>query len=270
MAITLKIHFEGDVPGIQEHRLSVAAFGEVLLHLRQALRREVSNIHAKAEDEAPRSSTGRVHRWAEDVDLEVARVGKGSLGLELHARHGAGRGRNMVLPTIAHAAMLRAVTTVVDDMEQESRGHPTSTVARDTLAKMPPGLTLQRYEVWDDDKKVKEAVVQRVERVDETAPLRGLVDVTGFVVGVAFPPGEPCVHVRGDDDVVVKATASPEQVEQALAMRESRVRAVIVDDRPRRLLWIRKVDQSQKFQDDAERTDHVFRRWADLLEVLAR
>src|SRR5437762_775158 len=78
MPTQLEIKWEGDAPGLAEHRLSLGAFGTPLTLLLAAVRRIASNTISMATDE---KTTGRFADAARQLDVQIEKVIEGSSGI---------------------------------------------------------------------------------------------------------------------------------------------------------------------------------------------
>src|SRR2546428_14159286 len=82
MATQLKIRWDGDVPGLAEHRLSVAEFGRSLTLLLTALRRIATQIVGTAVAAEQPKRGGRFANLARQMDIEVVKIEGNSSGFD--------------------------------------------------------------------------------------------------------------------------------------------------------------------------------------------
>src|SRR5258707_6883318 len=80
MATSLEIKYDGTVPGLDEHRLSLSAFGPSLNALLRALRRIATNMVGDALGSQD-VSKGRLKGTAKHIDIEIESITHGSSGV---------------------------------------------------------------------------------------------------------------------------------------------------------------------------------------------
>jgi hypothetical protein len=115
IATQLRIGWDGDVPGIAEHRLSLASFGEPLALLLAALRRIATQMVSTAVE---RPKFGRFADLARLLDIEVTAIEGNSTGID--AVVSFAQPPNM-LPLFGDVAE-RAVSQLLDTIKLESDG----------------------------------------------------------------------------------------------------------------------------------------------------
>jgi hypothetical protein len=265
MASEITIKWDGDVPGVAQHHLSLSAFGESLTHLLAALRRIATQMVSTAvENERPKA--GRFANLARQLDIEIINIEGGSTGF-----HGVVSFHQPpeMLPLFADLPE-RSVVELFDSIERESRGQPANWAVRKYLASLPPAINRQSYELTDDGvskKKVEIGSVVLTEIPEELASLR---EINGDVVGVGFVPAKPEVRVKGEGTTAA-FEATDEQVEQALAIRHESARAFgVYDGRKNRLLRIEKASGASFQVTDETIQEHIFKRWDGVFARLAK
>lgn len=77
MRAELNIVWDGDGPGLSEHRLSVGALAKPLTLLLTAIRRIATNLATEASDSERGARGGRFSRLAEEIDLQLSTVADG-------------------------------------------------------------------------------------------------------------------------------------------------------------------------------------------------
>ena len=269
MAIKLKITWDGDVPGLKEQRLSLAAFAEPLSLLVKALRRTASGIIAQAQDDPSYGARGGSHRQdALRLDLAIEGLSEGSTVVNLDCL-AAPPPPGVVLQLWDDLPRL-AADRLLSDIFDEAKSHPRSSSARKFLRSLPIGLTAQKYTLYDGGALVREVAFGHAEVADVPNELPSLVQAEGDVVGVGFPPGDLYVELRiGQRRITCSATA--EQVDLAIALRSHRVLAMVLDGDPKpRLLWLRDAAKPLVIPDPARRTQLIAERWNDALDRLAK
>jgi hypothetical protein len=108
-----------------------------------------------------------------------------------------------------------------------------------------------------------------MERQDLLDDLPHLKEFTGNVTGVGFQPGKLEVRLKSDGDPEVSLTATAEQVETALALRHSLVRALAVVGKQSRLVGLQPADAPAINVTPEYLDRHIFKRWDTLLRKLA-
>jgi hypothetical protein len=264
MAAQLRIVWDGDAPGIAEHRLSLAAFGEALLALLAALRRIASSV--VTENSAPEygSKGGKYAGQAELLDLELESVGRGSVDtlatVVTRVRPG----------TTAPLFLEReACRQFLDLVEAEGRGEARSAPVRKFLGTIPAGVSSQRYTLEDAGRVLKSVSIGPMSLAEEPPPLPGLISIRGKVIAVGFEPGRPEIKFETSEGIVT-CSALAEHVERAIELRGTTVCAEAVAGRPHRLLWIRSAEEGAPTLDDDARARWLLARWSDALARLAR
>lgn len=263
MSIRIAITFDGDVRGLAQHRLSLQAFGPALVELARAFRRTASNIlTSAAEDDV---ATGRLHRQAECIDLELTEVKPGSTMPVFDVTFVQG-GQQPLIADIVERAAIR----FLEDVEGEASGQPRSSVVRKFLAKLPDGVTHQNYAVLDGNRVLK-TVSFGTPRLPTLPPdLPRLTYVTGTIAALGFVEGASFVDIAIEGGRSVESAASLAQVETALQLRGETVQALILEGARSRLMWIRSAaTRFEPLPPDA-RTERIHKDWSETLAALAR
>lgn len=255
MAAKLEIVWDGNVPGLAEHRLSLDAFGPALKALLAAIRRIASELELQADNRR-----GRLAREASQLDVQFETITVNS-PVRAIAR---------VVPLVEPARPLiddlpdLAVDRFLDGLRRESSRVPSHYQVRRFLKSLPAGLTQQSYVHTRSDGQINKVEIGEI-RLPELRKSAYLVDVHGLVAGAGFETGRGEVKLRSGGDLVAFA-ASDEQVEQALSDRRQLVHAVGVylDDK-RRLLAI-----NPRRLSESERAAYVLGKWGGLLSRLAK
>ena len=275
MTVELDINWDGDAPGLREHRLSISAFGPPLAALLQALRRIASNqlTEAAADPEGERGAAGgRLHKIAGTLDLEIVGLKAGSLGVEavctVRAPFGA------TLPQFdadrIDALAVDAVEELLASIAAETQGHPRSLMVRKYLGVLPHGVRKQKYELRRNGTSLRTVEVSDYELPAVSQGLPELLRVVGRVAGVGFEPGRLEVRLLGSDDKATICGATEAQVEEALRLRHEPIEALAVVEERARLLWIRGQNQPPIFATEEERRASIFTRWDETLRRLAK
>jgi hypothetical protein len=259
----LKIVWEGNVPGLAEHRLSLDAFGQALQQLLIAYRRIASNMLAQAD-----SSTGRLHTLAKDFDLELEQIAEGSSGIvaacAIHSE-----------PSSPYFEMLDSLTTraadaLLTDIEAEAHGEFRNASVRNYLRALPDGVTGQKY-VFIDNGGSREIAIGSMRLPEGPTEMPVLHERLYAIVGVGFEPGESFVRLKGAEETITCEATVP-QVTKALALRFGSVYAQIVRQKGRkaRLLRIRRAGEELPRLTPEQEEEMVFGKWDELLRRLAK
>lgn len=261
MASELKIRWDGDVPGLAEHRLSLSAFAQPLALLLNALRRIATQmVNTAAEPESGRFAN--VARW---IDIELVKISEGSSGPDaLVVFHNPPNELPLwqEIPTRATIEMLEA-------LELESQGQIRNAAVRRYLKSLPREVHKQVYE-YTNAAAHKRVEIGDIKISDLPPELPFLRQTEGDIVGVGFEPGKTEVRIK-TDNIQLPLGATPEAVEQALKLRHERVRVISVHaaTRARLVAMRRAADPAYKFDADAA-MKHIFDRWGNVLRQLAK
>ncbi|MGA2634660.1 MAG: hypothetical protein ABSF16_10525 [Terracidiphilus sp.] len=265
MAFQIKIRYDGDVPGVAEHRLSLAAFGEPLTQLLAALRRIATQMVTQAV-EPERPSSGRFANLARQLDIEITSIEGGSAGFDGVVSFVQPPDE---LPLFADIAE-RASFALLDSIDRESKGQATNWAVRNYLSMLPAGITRQTYDLFENGTSRKRVEIGSVALMEVPEEFPFLREIDGHIVGVGFEPGRPEVRVKGDT-TTASFGASAEQVEAALTIRRDAVRALGVHaGKQTRLLRIRRSSEPRFMVTDAAIEEHIFNRWAGVFARLAQ
>lgn len=266
MASELKIVWDGTVPGLAQHRLSVGSFGIPLQLLLGALRRIASNLVSNAADSA--AETGRLANVAKSIDIEIVNVVQGSSGVAAVLSFAEVQPQFEIFGDLPE----RAATELLDAIDKESKGHPTNAPVRKYLRSLPDGTRRQVYELLEGGQTKKKTEVGEVKLTELPAELPFLRTLEGNIVGVGFEPGRNEVRVRTDAFVSLSITAKAAEVERALELRKEKIRTVTVHASgklPRLVALKRAADPRFKFDPDSAKK-HIFSRWDNVLKRLAK
>jgi hypothetical protein len=260
----LEIIWQGNVPGLAEHRLSLDAFGQALEQLVTAYRRIASNLLAQAD-----SSTGRLHSFAYLFDLQLEQIKEGSAGIVAACVIDAE-------PDIFGGDLIdhwttRAVDTLLTDIEAEANGEFRNGAVRKYLRALPEGVTGQRYTFSGGNGHRREISIGSMRLPEGPTEMPVMHERTYAIVGVGFEPGESFVRLKGADDTVT-CEATPQQVAKALELRFGSVRAMIVrqSGRKARLIRIRREGEELRPLSPQQEETLLFGKWHNLLGRLAK
>jgi hypothetical protein len=266
--LELKITWEGEAPGVADHRLSISAFGDALKELLKAYRRIASNM---LRDAAGYAERGRLNELANLLDIEIAQIEGSSVELSAVCtfRPPPDPQANLFFPG---DILERAGKELLDSIDEESKGHPYNTSVRNYLSALPSGLTRQQYELSENGKVLHAPVVIGPVSIAATPLLNlpYLIEFTGSVTGVGFEPGVTEVRVRTEEDERLRFLAPVSLVEQALELRGKTVRGLAVKAKEMRLLRLSDATAPAFVLTRALEEDYLFGRWDALLRRLAQ
>lgn len=270
MGVELKVTFEGDEPGLAEHRLSLSSFGEPLKLLLSALQRTASGILASAlEDTEYGTRGGRLAAEAKLLDLELASIEQGSAaptfvcvarpGSQLHLQS---------FDTLGEQAIQR----LIQDIDAERQRRPANASVRRYLRSLPAGIRAQRYTAWVDGKVLADVQFGELslsEISEVSAQAARLIKLLGRIVSVGFDPGASYVTLKTSSRTV-RCSASPELVERALLLRHKDVSAAVLDGPKPSLIWVLDAATSPPRIPIESTLEHLQTSWAETMRILAQ
>jgi hypothetical protein len=262
MAVQIKITFDGEVPGIGDHKLDLASFGAALTILTDGLRRTASGLVNEALEPQKRGPVAK----RGDLHVFLGDIGEGSLELVMSVEPPDMPGYNFDLVEDLPA---RAVKHFLGAVEDESKGALRNSIARKFLRSLPSGLTWQRYEAFSGSTSLVDFKIGTVTLPDEPQDLPVVVRVMARVVGVTFDPTPEVRLETGETRISFSATTS--LVNAAVHLHEEDIMAVgIVTGNKGRLLWLDRPETFPKPPTKAELSTGLLRRWEGTLERLSR
>lgn len=264
--LTIHVEWEGDAPGLSEHRLSLSAFGPALRQMLVAYRRIAGSI---IRDAAVRPKTRRLPRDAELLDIQISSVEHGCV--KLSAVVPTPPLDQLAAPLLWSHVAESAATRFLEALDAEGRGTPHDAGVRSYLAKLPLGVSRQKYAVARGGRTIKTVEFGAAE-IGSIRPLPGVFRIAGRVVGVGFAPGATEVRLKRSDDgrfFTYRATAT--QVQEALELRHRDVEAMVATAGagPGRLLWIY-ASESVPVRRPADLVETVLDTWQEVLRGLAQ
>jgi hypothetical protein len=263
MTSKLRIVWDGNVPGLEERRLSIGSFGPALRELLAALRRIATDLERDAWPTRLVSSAGRLKKDASNLDIQIVTItGNSPVAVEMDIVEVAQPARPLV-----HDLGVRAMERFLEDLKLEAAGTAAHYKVRKFLGALPEGLTKQKYTHTDADGRVRREIDLGAVDVAPSKVSAHLIEVIGEIVGVGFEPGRNEVKVKSIGGDVVSFSATLEHIETALSLRGTGVKALGVVE-PARVRLLRFGD-SPEFSPDA-RLNYVFSTWAGVLAELAK
>lgn len=210
---------------------------------------------------------GRLANPARQLDIEIARLEEGSTGVvAVCTFQPAPTTSAQLLGTLAAVASLQ----LLEAIEQESTGHLRHATVRKYLNSLPSGVRHQSYSLNSEEHKLqKTVVVENMNLPQVPAEMPYLAQYNGNIIGVGFEPGKTEIRIKGEGpQVSLKAT--PEQVELALELRNTSVRALVIISDSARLLRLEAAN-APSFEVNADQISrHIFEKWDGLLRRLAQ
>ncbi len=261
MSVELKIKWEGTAPGLAEKRLSLSAFGESLTLLLTGLRRIATNVVGEAfEDRPPR---GRFANAAKRLDIEIKELVKESSGFDGIITVATPPGDTLPLLDLA----VSAGTQLLDALDSESRGVAKNASIRNYLRSLPIGITQQNYWLRQNGTILKHVSFGETALPDLPVDLPYVAEYFGNIIGVGFEPGRPEVKMKTEAGSVTFAATS-QQVDSALLLRHTKVRAVtVVQGNSHRLIILQDADLPLN---SSTREAAIYERWQGALKRLAQ
>ncbi|MFY0527696.1 hypothetical protein ACN28I_32630 [Archangium gephyra] len=263
MATNLRIIWDGNVPGLPEHRLSLNAFGGPLDKLRKAIKFIAASTVANA---VGGSIKDELRGKKPLVDIQLSSIDKGSVDLQFECELAPGNNEALFVEDLAH----RVVHEFLASVRAESRGQLRNRFVREYLDSLPPQLRRQRYSVVRNGREEDAYEFSEMNLAHLPGSFPSLVHVTGQIVGLGFEPAKSEVRIQPAGDTTVAMSATPAQVERAVTLRQGYVQALGVTGERIRLLWIRPSDAELPIASPEERTEQFAQRWHEVLRRLAQ
>jgi hypothetical protein len=261
----LRIRWDGDVKGLAEHRISLAAFGQPLAYLLQALRRIATQMVSNAVD-AEHPKFGRFTNQARQLDIELAKMEEGSGGFDALISFSQPPDELPLFWDVPE----RATIELLDSIDQERQSIPRNSAVRRYLSSLPREVHKQLYEFHENGLVKKRVEFGDIDVAEVPPDLPSLVQYEGSIVGVGFEPGRSEVRIKSDT-ATPSLDATDTQVDMALQMRRAKIRVLGVHDgkRSRLLQMARARDPKFKMTPEAVK-EHIFDKWAEAFEQLSK
>jgi len=267
----LTIVWDGLVPGLADHRLSLAAFAQSLKELVFTIRRIASDLDRDFDRDAiGRPSfgggVGRNTKEASLLDVQIAALsGSSPVTLECTVVP-------MTQPPYPLLANLgdRAVERFLSDIEMEANGKPTHFKVRQFMRSLPAGLALQKYTAALESGEKRTIEIGAVRLVEEPRALPHLIRFEGAVSAVAFE--EMYIRFRAQEGDAVTCAASAQQIDDAVNLRDATVSVLAVNsgEGRMRLLRIVRISGEPAMASAARRLEQIIADWDPLLAILAK
>lgn len=269
----LKIIWDGTAPGLQEHQLSVSAFGKSFVSMLRAIQRVSTNVITGSGDSESGAKGGRYAERAQGIDLRVVSVGHGCLDMDLVVSFPELEAAQ--IPLVPDDVPEKTMQAFLEAITAESSGKPGSAAVRSFLKSLPEGVSMQEYRAFARGREIASTRVSEVEFVEDEERSTYLVRIAGRVTGVIFPPDAPEVRISRSHGMVkstVRMAATEEQIEQALLLRHQPVVArAFSSESGLSLLSLDPLNDfpAELLSYDDVRT-HVLSRWEGTLQRLAQ
>jgi hypothetical protein len=261
MPLELKIRWQGVAPGLAEKRLSLGAFADPLTKLLVSLRRIATNIIGQAFDD--RRPTGRFANAVRQLDIEITDLIKESSGFDSVITVTTPFGDTLPLLDLGESAG----KLLLDALDAESRGIATNTSVRNYLRSLPGGIVRQDYSLHRNGTVLKHVSFGEAALPELPLDLPYIAHFIGDIVGVGFEPGRSEVRIK-TDGIGLTCIANSRQVEMALNLRHTKIKAVTVGTAgTHRLLILLPADAPIA---TSTRKDAVYDRWQTVLKRLAQ
>ncbi len=283
MATKLEIVWKGDVAGLNQHRLSISEFAPALTALLKATRRIASGIITNASDTSDYGrGGGKYASQAESIDIQISGLFDSSVGLTALLVMTAALQKPLIAEwDIEH----RIVVELIECLESEGAGIPKNAKVRQYLEALPRGISEQSYKALDEKGSViHQTTLKAVSLATPPKDFPNLLEISGLVIGVGFPPGSTTIKFRysltekegGEDgesqERIITCAANKEQVEKALRLREHPVLADVIQiGSSNRLLHLRAAEEfllrPKPFSEEV--IGEHFERWDAVMKGLA-
>lgn len=269
--VEFEVLFDGNVGGVESHRLSLSAFKDSLPKLLDAIR-QAGERAAVADPHSFRG--GRIGPVGRSLDLQIEEIGGGSLRLKfvvslIGAVGTVGAAAEInTLPQRAVAALVREI-----DQEVKNPGGSGNKKVQEYLDALPGALSTQSYNAVVDGEVVATTTITRDDLVMRERAVPSMRTVNGRVSSVTFTRGKERVTLVSDGGEKYICHATRDMVDLALLFRDEVVVATIVFDPDNRnlknLVMLRGLHQPDQPMTADERWDHIRTKWGGVLKRLA-
>jgi hypothetical protein len=256
--IQLEIVWDGPLPSLMEHRVSLNAFADPLCNLLSAARRIASNMVSDALEPA---ATGRLAKAAHQIDIELTGVIGNSGGVATVMTFQSNNSQQPLFNDMTE----NVGTALLDAIDAERQGILKNLGVRKYLQSLPSILTRQSYNLHENGRSIRHFEFGTMALPETPTELPYLMELSGRISGVGFEPWE--VRIKSDETRTI-VPATQKQVERALEYRNTEVRALILRHGLKSKLLKLEENSAVRFRPDPE--THIFARWNNLLQRLAQ
>lgn len=269
-SLQLRIVFDGIVPGLVDHRLSVSAFGDSLMFLLRAYRRIASGLLRDMLDTPEYGRAGgKYTEEAKTIDLEIFEIkGNSPLQVGFECTMRVPVGGQFVLPT--EDFLGRVGKKFLEGIRAESQQELLNASVRKYLSSLPQGINRQSYTLERQGIEIDSVTITGMDLARMPDQLPYLEKIEGDVIGVGFSPGPIEVRIKQKGDSLITLVATEKQVTDALTLRRAPVKVLAVIGEIKRLLWIRPIDEPEIRPTYEETVQYIDGRWGRLLQRLAQ
>lgn len=264
--VEFRVRFDGTAPGLQQHVLSLAEFGEPLKKMLTALRRLAD---AAVSDGRRGHESGHVGKFGRMLDLQLTAIKDGCVNLHFQAATVAGESG-----TIPPHLVERTARTFVEAVQYEwnVEALPRYPAVRAFLDSLPLGVSKQEYEATAGGRTIAKATLDRTaQQVEPAKPsIARTREVAGRITAIVFDAVKGRVTIRDMGGETFRCSADPDVIDVAARLYRGLVvgRVLFADDH-RRLLTIRAEGKPPVVPAPSERQEHIFRKWDHTLRKLA-
>ncbi|MEO5725378.1 MAG: hypothetical protein ABI134_14645 [Byssovorax sp.] len=273
MSIELKVTYDGSEPGLAQHRVSLSSFGEPLRLLLSALQRTASALLAQAlEDPEYGSRGGKLATEAKLLDLELATVDGGCATPSFVCTTRSPASQQMAMQAMGADELdlaSESVSQLLRDIDAERSGKLRNASVRRYLKSIPRGVSRQRYTAYRDGQLIGDVDFGTAALAEPPSSLSRLVKVEGNIISVGFEPGLPFISLKTSSRSI-KCTATPQQIDKALPLRNGQVTAALLDGEKPTLIWIQSAEGPRRIPAVADTIEHLHSGWENTLKELAR
>lgn len=269
MRAELEIHWDGNGPGLAEHRLSVSALTTPLNLLLAAVRRIATNLAIEATDSERGARGGRFARFAENIDIQLSTVEQGCLHLTTEVVFPDPDDQLSLFANVDDLAG-RTLKELVEAIDSESKGRARSAPVRKFLMSMEGIVSSHSYRASAGGTLLAHATIGEPTLLAEPTLGSYMVVYEGQVSGVLFEP-RPEIRLRNEGQSF-RVRAALADVEKALELRgrDVVVYAGKTETGIPSLLQLKPLAEAQVVPNQELRREHLLTRWRPLLERLAQ
>lgn len=267
------VRFDGAAPGLESHRLSLAAFQTPLSKLLQALRQMADSVKDGSEgtDRKNRSRTGKFGKL---LDLQLATITDGCVNLNFSL---VTTKTDEFTDQQRESLATMTVQRFIDELKTEWDGAaPRVNGIRRYLDSLPDNVTTHEYEGRMGGNVINSAKlstkiatnVDSNEDFRQTAPR--LRQVTARITSIRFDSKDGCVKLRTVFGEKFVCQASPELLDLAARLHKfSVVAQILVRHDVARLLSLRDEQSTHEPLTEEARREYLYQNWSNTLKRLA-
>ena len=149
----IKIRFDGDTPGLAEHKLSLFHFGEPLLHIAKGMRGTASGLIMNALGPEHGAKGGTLAKNATHIDVLLSDIEKGCAIPCMEVSWDPPAGAN---EDLFENLDVRVAKSFFSALKSEAEGERVSWWARQVLESLPADAQVRQFSLYDDDELIDE------------------------------------------------------------------------------------------------------------------